>query len=61
MRNRYQGTCELCKKLVPPKQGIWRLIPKYARDFTGLRCKECSLTTNAGRKATEKKFNKLNT
>lgn len=25
--------------------GRWRLIPKQVQDFTGLRCRPCSITT----------------
>lgn len=50
MKNRYRGRCEVCGKDIPPKQGKWRLIPKQAQDFTGLRCKTCSTTTHKNRK-----------
>lgn len=42
MRNRYKGVCELCGKVVPPKQGRWRMIPKMTQNFIGLRCQSCS-------------------
>jgi hypothetical protein len=56
MRNRYSGICELCKKVVPPKKGRWRLIPKQVQDFTGLRCMACSITTKKGKKLTKEKL-----
>lgn len=54
MRNRYKGTCEVCKKTVLPKQGRWRLEPKLTQDFTGLRCLKCSNTTIKARKQIKK-------
>ena len=50
MRNRYKGKCENCGVEVLPKQGYWREAPKHTRDFTGLRCKKCGVTTNKNRK-----------
>lgn len=45
MKNRYAGICEKCKTTVPAKKGRWRLVPKQVQNFTGLRCRKCSITT----------------
>lgn len=61
MRNRYTGKCQLCGKIVPPKQGRWHLEGyqkwgKNSQNFEGLRCLPCSTTTKRGRKETEERL-----
>jgi len=57
MRNRFTGKCNLCGCDVTPKNGRWRLTPKPAQNYTGLRCIPCSTTTKKGIKLTAERLN----